>query len=211
MNHLLKFNKFQKYILWDFETENVRLIGKNRPWQLGYVIAKGDEIIKEKEEYIFWEDLNVSEGAARVTRFNLFKYKEVAKFNKEILEEFETYFYNPEYINIAHNSHNFDCFIHNIWRTELGFKSDYSYLNKTIDSNALAKMIKLGIKQVDRQSWKQEMFKFAEYVEKGLKSSIKVLCKEFDIDYNEELAHSALYDAQKNLQIWNKLKTMIDI
>lgn len=211
MSNLLRYNYNQKYILWDFETENLRLLGKNRPWQIGYVIAQGNEIIKEKEEYIFWSDLQISDGAAKVTRFNPFQYKEKAKFNKEILEDFESYLYNSEYINIAHNSHNFDCFVHNIWRNELKLKTDYSYLNKTIDSNALARMIKLGIKELKWPDLKRDMFKFAEYVEKGLKTSIRVLCKEFKLDYDENLAHSALYDAQRNLLIWNKLKGMIEI
>jgi DNA polymerase III epsilon subunit-like protein len=211
MNSLLKYNYNQKYILWDFETENLRLIGKNRPWQIGYVIAQGDKIIKEQEDYILWDNLGISSGAAKVTKFNPFKYRENAKFNKELLDEFEYYLYNPEYICIAHNSHNFDCFVHNIWRNELKLSTDYSYLNKTIDSNALARMIKLGIKDIQKENWKKEMFRFAEYVEKGLKTSIKVLSKEFELDYQEDLAHSALYDAKKNLEIWNKLKGMIEI
>lgn len=212
MSDLLRYNYQQRYILWDFETENLRLIGKNRPWQIGYVIVQGDTIIQEREEYILWNDLNISPGAAKVTRFNPFRYKEKAKLNKEILEEFQGYLDNPEYICIAHNSHNFDCFVHNIWRNELGLKTEYSYLNKTIDSNALARMIKLGVKDIQKENWKKEMFRFAEYVEKGLKTSIKVLCKEFGFDYDENLAHtSALYDCHKNLEIWNKLKWMIEI
>ena len=67
-------------------------------------------------------------------------------------------------------------------------------------------------KCIKKENWKREMFKFAEYTEKGLKTSIKVLCKEFGFDYNEDLAHSsALYDCQKTLEIWNKLKGMIEI
>ena len=93
----------------------------------------------------------------------------------------------------------------------MGKASDWSYLNNSIDSNSLAKMVKLGIKEISRENWKREMFKSADYREKGLKTSIKILSKEFDLGYDESQAHDSKYDIIKNLEIWNKLKGMIDI
>ncbi len=213
MNNSLRYNKNQKYLIYDFETCNVNLAVTNYPWQLSYLIAQGDKILEVKDNYVLWPDLDkkISEGAARVTRFNAYEYKQKAKFNKELLEDFEKYLYNPEFISIGHNTHGFDVFIHNFWRKELGLKTDYSYLNNAIDSNALARMIKLGVKEAKRENWKRDMFRFADYVEKGLKTSIKVLCKEFMLDYDENMAHDAKYDIVKNFEIWNKLKLKIEI
>jgi len=44
---MLRFNKEQKYICFDFETCHLNLLDdSNKPWQLSYLIAKGSNIIK---------------------------------------------------------------------------------------------------------------------------------------------------------------------
>ena len=122
MSELLKYNYKQKYIIYDFETCSVNLVVGNYPWQLSYLIVQGENILETKDYFIKWPDLDkkISRGAAQATRFNPFSYQQKAIKNKEILEEFDTYLYNPEYIKIGHNTHGVDIFVHNFWRQELG-------------------------------------------------------------------------------------------
>jgi len=92
---MLRFNKEQKYICFDFETCHLNLLDdSNKPWQLSYLIAKGSNIIKEVDNYIYWPDLKLSEGAKLVTHFDERKYHSLAADPKEVLEAFEDYVYN---------------------------------------------------------------------------------------------------------------------
>ena len=65
-NNNLRFNKDQRYVIFDTETEGLNLI-KSRPWQVAWIIAEGDKIISRNDRFIHWPNLNVSEGAAKVT------------------------------------------------------------------------------------------------------------------------------------------------
>ena len=70
---LLRFNKNQKYIVFDTETEGLNLI-KSRPWQIAWLVVKGDQIQERHDKFIHWPNINVSEGAAKVTGFSEKKY-----------------------------------------------------------------------------------------------------------------------------------------
>ncbi len=207
--NLLRHKKI-KYLVFDTETEGLNLIS-TRPWQIAFILAENENVLERHNYYINWPDLRISEGAAKTTGFDLHFYKAHAKESIKIWRIFEKYLYNPEYIPVCHNLFGYDAYIVNVWRLALGLGSDYSYLDRSIDSNSVAKMIKLGIKELPREEWKLEMFKFAEYTERGLKTSISTLCKEFNIDYNMALLHKAEYDIELNIKIWNKLKWMIEI
>ena len=209
MENLLRFQKNQKYLVFDFETENLNLVIKNRPWQLSYLICEGDRIIKESDNFIWWADLNVSKEAATITRFYYDKYKRLAKPAAQILNEFESYLYNEEYLIIGQNLLNFDIYVHNIYRKELGKKPDWSYTSRIIDTNALSKAFKLSsIVGDDRPSW---MFKMNNYRKKGLKTSLSLMGKELEIPFDYESTHDGLQDVKLNFFVWNKLKWMVDI
>ena len=211
MKSLLRFSETQKYLVFDFETENLNLAVMNRPWELGLLVCRGHHIVEKYQKNIWWDDFNISKGAADVTRFNYQNYKSNAEPASHVLDWFEKYFQDPEYIIMAHNCHNFDIYVLKQWREALGRTNDYSYLDRTIDTNSLAKMIKLGIKEIDRSNWKQEMFRFSHYREKGMKTNLTALGKEFSIDVDYESLHSAKNDIILNFDIWNKLKYMIVI
>ena len=68
-NNNLRFNKNQRYVIFDTETEGLNLI-KSRPWQIAWILAEGDKIIAKADRFIHWPNLNVSEGAAKVTGFS---------------------------------------------------------------------------------------------------------------------------------------------
>lgn len=193
-----------KYIVFDTETENLSLM-YNKPWQLGLLICEGYKTISENLYYIKWDNLNVSEGAAKATRFDERNYKLKAIENESILNIFEEYLYNPEYLILGHNILQFDIYIHNIWRRSLGRKTDYSYVNRFIDTNAIAKAIKLErpYKKDDNfLAWQYQMLNVRK---KGLKSSLTHLGKENDIEWDYDNLHEGLKDCQLNNLIWNRI------
>ena len=144
---MLRFNKEQKYICFDFETCHLNLLDdSNKPWQLSYIIAKGNSIIKEVDNHIYWPDLKLSEGARLVTHFDDRKYHSLAADPKEVLSNFENYLYDPEYLIIGQNLLGFDVYIHNTYRKLMGQKTDFSYVKRIIDTNCIAKAIKKNIK-----------------------------------------------------------------
>ncbi|RTK99136.1 MAG: hypothetical protein EKK57_10225 [Proteobacteria bacterium] len=209
--NLLRYNKKQKYILFDFETENVNLAIENKPWQLGYIIGKGDDIISVKNDYIDWSDLNISEDAARITKFDINKYNVLKKPALPILLEFESYIFDPEYIVLGHNVNNFDIYLHQLYRAKLGLKKDYSYLPRLIDTNSLFKAYKLGITKISTNNYYSECIKYSNYIQKGLKSSLETCARELNVECNKEDLHDAEKDTIINFAVWNKLKWLIEI
>ena len=106
---MLRFNKEQKYICFDFETCHLNLLdNSNKPWQLSYLIAKGSNIIKEVDNHIYWPDLKLSEGAKLVTHFDERKYRSLAVDPKEVLAAFEEIIYDDQYLIIGQNLLGFD-------------------------------------------------------------------------------------------------------
>lgn len=209
---MLRFNKEQKYICFDFETCHLNLLDdSNKPWQLSYIIAKGNNIIKEVDNYIYWPDLKLSEGARLVTHFDDRKYHSLASDAKEVLSNFENYLYDPDYLIIGQNLLGFDVYVHNIYRKLIGYKTDFSYVKRIIDTNCIAKAIKKNIKpQVDTDFtfWQ---YKLNDFREKGLKTSIKAQLKDYKIDFDENMLHNSLYDVQMNFKIFQKQIWQIEI
>ena len=140
---MLRYNKNQKYICFDFETCNLNLLSPdNKPWQLSYIIAEGNKVLKERDCYIYWPDLKLSEEARVITRFDDAKYSRLAKDPRAILEEFESYLYDEDYIIIGQNLLGFDVYIHGTYRKLLNIKPDFSYVGRIYDTNCIAKAIK---------------------------------------------------------------------
>ena len=145
--NLLRFNKKQKYIFFDFETCCLNLNSlDNKPWQLGYIVIEDGEVVLKKDCWILWDDLKMTPAAAKMTGWTESKYEKLAKPADKILEEFEKYLYNDAYINVGHNILGFDIYIHGIYRRCLNKKVDYSYIERSIDTLCLAKAIKNEIK-----------------------------------------------------------------
>jgi DNA polymerase III epsilon subunit-like protein len=208
-NNLLRFNKKQKYIVFDFETENLALC-LARPFQLSWVIYENNQITKKEDYMLYWKDLNVSADAARITRFDYNYWKEKAKDPKEVLGLFENYLYNPEYLILGANLFGYDVYVHNTLRRILGLKSDFSYIERVLDIQCIQKGIYMGLKTVpeNRTAWQYQMY---HYVKKGVKTSVKHLCGLYDVPYDENKAHDALQDNIYCLEIFKKQILTIDI
>ena len=209
---MLRYNKKQKYICFDFETCSLNLTSSdNKPWQLSYIIAEGNKIIKEQDCYIHWPDLKLSPEARKITKFNDAKYKKLAKDPKDHLLNFHKYIYDKDYIIIGQNLLGFDVYIHRIYCKYLGIKPDYSYISRIYDTNCIAKAIKKDLqppKDLELIYWQ---YKLNDFREKRMRTSIKAQIKQYKIDFDEDKLHDSLYDVRMNFEIFKKQIWQIDI
>ena len=207
-DNLLRFNKNQHFLFFDVETENLSLFNcpdsKNRPWETGYILSRGKEVIKEGELHPWWPDLNVGKEAAIITRFNHYDYRQKATDARKCYEQFAEMLYDPSTIIVGQNVLNFDAFLVQNWRQELGLKPDWSFIERTIDTRALAFAIQKGVKSVDRDDLFCWQMKFMNTREKGIKTSLEYLMKSNGFFYDRNSHHNGLADARMTRDIFMK-------
>jgi len=209
---MLRYNKNQKYICFDFETCNLNLLSPdNKPWQLSYIIAEGNKVLKERDCYIYWPDLKLSEEARVITRFDDAKYSRLAKDPRAILEEFESYLYDEDYIIIGQNLLGFDVYIHGTYRKLLNIKPDFSYVGRIYDTNCIAKAIKKNMQPVDKKEFIGWQYQLNDFRERNMRTSIKAQLKQYKIDFDENKLHDSIYDVQMNFKIFLKQIWQIEV
>ena len=209
---LLRFNPSQKYMLFDFETCGLNLGSlRNKPWQLAFSIIHGGKIVEEQDYWLKWKDIKVSVGAAKVTGWTQKKYNEKAVDPVAPLAHFEKYLYNDDYLKVGHNILGFDVYMHGICRRLLGRAPDYSYLNFLVDTLCLSRGINNDITinhKDDLLHWQYKMLSLRKA--KG-RNRLVDLCKQYDIPFNPKMLHNALYDIQKNYEVFKKLIWNIEV
>ena len=168
--------------------------------------------IKESFNYwLKWDDLQMSEGARRITGWTQKAYQSKAIDPREPLQHFEEYLYNPNYLKVGHNILGFDIYIHNIYRRLCGLPPDYSYINECIDTLCLAKGIKKNIKFQKGENFLAWQYKLNNLVERKLRASLTQCCKDYQIDFDPKKLHDALYDIEKNYEVFQKMIWDIEI
>lgn len=207
---LLRFNFRQKYITFDFETRNLA-ISSETPWQLGYILAEGKIVKREIERKIFWPNYDVKPEIAAMNHFDRFQYENEARDPVEVLDEFESYLYDPEYLVIGMNSINFDGFIHNNWRKALGRKTDYSWMNRHIDILATFRAIMAGSKTPPKDDLLAWQYNFLHNRDKKVKASLSAQMKHFNLAYDAALSHNALVDVRNTFEVFKKQLFELDI
>ena len=209
---LLRYNKTQKYCIFDFETEGLSL-GRSRPWQSSFIIVQDSSILEEHNDYVWWADLAVSQGAAIVTHFNYEDYKGKAKPAKEIYDKWASYIYDPQYICMGHNILGYDSMLAGTWARGIGAKPDYSWMIRSIDTNCISKAVKKGFKpeKSSPQAFLSWQLKLSSYVERGLKTNLTAMSKENKIEFDYATLHDGLQDIKLNNLLWDKLKWQIEI
>jgi DNA polymerase III alpha subunit (gram-positive type) len=208
MNGLLKHNINQKYVVFDTETEGLSLTS-SRPWQLSWIVCQGDNILEQHDEYILFNDLNVSEDAARITNFNKDFYLQNAKEPMQVWQKFAPYLYDQKNILVGQNLLGYDIYIINVLMNTIGVKNDWSFLTRIVDTKALATALFKDIKPSgDTLSWQMKLMNFRE---KGLKTNQAFLLRHFGIDHDPSKLHNALYDITMNYKIFRKLIMGVDI
>lgn len=211
-SELLRFNKKQKYLVFDFETCNLNLASPdNKPWQLAFIIAQGADVIEKHDYYIKWDDLKISKDAEKITGFSRKKYNDKSVDASKVLDHFESFLYDEDYINLGHNILGFDIYIHNIFRRLLGKPTNYSYLDRSIDTLSLAKSIDKEIPYNKSEPLSVFQFKLNSFRQRGMSLNLASCCKKYDIDFDPSKLHDALYDITKNFDFFTKMLWKIEI
>ncbi len=203
---LLRYNKQQEYLLCDNETCNLNLQSlENIPWNIGWSRCTLDRIIEEKEIFVQWPEIKIGKKAAEITGFYQGKVDAYGISPQQALDEFEAQIYDPNVIILCHNWLGFDGSILAIHQRNLGKKPDFSYLNRLIDTNCIARAIAHSITPPkDQLDFLAFQYKMSGLRTKGIKTSVKALCDQYGIEYDESVAHQALYDCKLLRQIWLK-------
>jgi DNA polymerase III epsilon subunit-like protein len=209
MNDLLRFNYDQKYLVVDTETDGLNLVN-TKPWQISWITAKGKQIKSKHDHFLKWDELNVSAGAARVTGFEYESYSRKAEDPLKILNEFWEVLSDPSYIVIGQNFLGFDVYAINSWRKWCGLKSDFSYVERVIDTRSLAMAIGIGHKQIAKGDIHSQ-YRFLNYRDKKIKSSQGYLLKQYNIEHDPSKLHNALYDIEMTFKIFWQQIQQIDI
>ena len=206
---LLRFNKKQRYVVFDTETEGLNLV-TSRPWQVAWMVVEGDKIIEKNDLFIEWPDLKVSEGAAKITGFTEKEYNKKCEPPKQVWEKFSQDLYNPDHLIIGQNLLGFDVYMVNIWRRLMNLGADYSFIPRILDTKALATAIakEMPVVKDDFIGWQ---YRLLNYRERGLKTSQATLLKKYNIDHDPKRLHDALYDIEMNFKVFRKQLFDLDI
>ncbi len=199
---LLRFNKKQRYFVFDTETEGLNLV-TSKPWQVAWLVVEGDKIISRNDKFIQWPTLNVSEGAAKVTGFSRKEYEKKAESPDQVWCEFSTELYNEDNLIIGQNLLGFDVYMVNVWRNLMGMQSDHSYVRRIIDTKSLATAIAKQI-PVDKDNFLPWQYRLLNYKERGLRTSQASLLKKYNVPHDPKRLHDALYDIEMNFKVFRK-------
>ena len=90
-------------------------------------------------------------------------------------------------------------------------KSSQHLYDKFIDTNAIAKGIKMGMPYKLGDNLMEYQYKAYHTIKKGVKTNLTALGKEFDIDVDYDNLHDAVNDLMLNIKVWDKLKWQIEI
>jgi DNA polymerase III epsilon subunit-like protein len=207
---LLRFNFNQKYIVFDWETNGLNLC-KTLPWQLGFVTCKGKNITGKFERKIWWPDYEMSDEVAMLNHFYRPQYEKEARDPLEVLEEFDSYLYDPEYIIVGQNVLGFDVYVHNTYRLAMGKPSDYSYLDRVIDTKAISMAIAKGSKRPPKDDILAWQYTFLNHRERGIKTSQGHMLKHYNIPHQPELLHNSIYDVEMTFEILKRQLFEVEI
>ena len=199
----------QKYLVFDTETEGLNLFS-SKTWQLSWIVCQGNKIIETHDEFIVHKELNIPEIVKKLTGFNWDTYNKKAKPLDEVWNKFEKYIFDPQYIVVGQNLLGFDVYMLSILQRLLGQEPDYSYLPRIYDTRALGKAYReeLDKPNGDFLSWQYKIIN-----DRSLKAKVSQnqLLKFFDIEFDQDKLHDALYDIQMCYQIFLKLKKHMNL
>ena len=91
---LLRFST-RKTLLADTETQRLNLMESNLPFQCAWIVTDKNGTIESHSHYLNWPNFKMSVDAARITGFQE-RWVTNGDDPAEVLEEFESYLYNPE-------------------------------------------------------------------------------------------------------------------
>lgn len=216
MSELLRFQKNIKYSFLDIESYNLCLnFCFNAPWEIEILQSIGTKTINSTNYIINWlnekPNLLIEPEVAIKNHYSKEKILKEGKDPKDVFLSFWPLLQNCDKI-VSHNVLNFDLYL--LKEYALYMNKDWKFLlNKIIDTNALAKGIKLGIKfDNKKESFLEYQFRLANIVQRGLKTNLAAMAKEYDIKIEDERKlHSATFDVEINKLVWEHMIWLIDI
>ena len=210
MEDLLRFKFDQKYIIFDTETEGLILVS-SKPWQLAWIEATGKKIIKKQNRFLRWDDLNVSDDAARITGFNKQDYISKAEDPEKVYKEFMDLIMDEDVIIVGQNILGYDIYMLGVIARNLGVEIDYSFISRILDTKVIATALGKGNKTPDKDDMLTWQLRYLNYRERGLKTNQKFLLQHYEIPFDENQLHDALYDIEKNFEIFQKQLWELDV
>lgn len=212
--NLLRHDKKSKFLFIDFESYNLCLHRDfNAPWQAGLMMVQNNRVLDSKEILFNWGGkFQMKLGNPSFGHYSERTIQEKGMMPKEALNLIIDCFNNCDYV-VGHNLMKFDIFIlKELYALYRPASEDYRvWVDKIIDTKALALAIKLNVNKTLDESLQEFQFRFLNYFKKGLKTNLTFLCKEYGIEVDETKLHSAVADLEYNLQIFNKQKYQLDI
>jgi DNA polymerase III epsilon subunit-like protein len=210
---LMRYDDSKTLVFIDCETLNLCLnFCHNLPWQIAMLKVKGKKILAEKDYYIKWDThLRISEDAARITRYSQSKIDKDGLTPEEVFPTIKDWLDNADYI-VGHNVLGFDLYLIKGYYEYMG--EDYHGLTeKIIDTNCLARADKFNMPYSKEayDSLLEYQYKLLYKRQKGVKTNLTALGKEYDIDHDYDNLHNALVDLELNVKVWQKLKWKVEI
>ena len=210
--HLLRFDKTKTYAFIDCETFNLCLSSiYNLPWQIAMIKAVAGKKIAEKNFHIKWDTkLKIGEEAARITRYSQKVMDDKGIPPEEAFPTIRDWLDNADWI-IAHNMLGFDLYLIRDYYKLNGASCEH-LMSKILDTNALAKGLKMDIPYKDTEgSLIEYQYRMAHIRKKGVRTNLMALAKGYDIEHDYSKLHDAIVDLELNLKVWNKLKWQIEV
>ena len=207
----LRFDKEKEYVFLDCETLNLCLSScHNLPWQIGMIKVTADKVVATKNYYIKWDThLKISTDAARITKFNPRTLEKKVLKPEEVFPTMEDWLDNCDYI-VGHNFLGFDLYLIKDFYRYMG-KSYRHLVEKVIDTNCIAKGLKLGNYYKQGDNFLEYQYKMYNQRKKGMRTNLAALGREYEIEHDDENLHEAIVDLKLNIKVWNKIKWMIDL
>tara|TARA_R110000851_G_scaffold93847_3_gene204327 strand:- start:1362 stop:2048 length:687 start_codon:yes stop_codon:yes gene_type:complete len=226
-NDLLRYKKGQKVCVADTETDGLNSL-INLPWQISWVDCEispnNNKILEDHDYYIDWGDEwadNLERFINEINKFKKILHFDKAKYHREkqspeaVWAIFKKRLYDPETIIAGHNFLGFDIYMINHWRKKMGLPSDYSYLDRVIDTRALGLAMTQNVaasflNDTERTSWQYKLIRMNKH-NRRLKSNQTFLLKELDVEFDEDKLHEGLYDVKMCFENLKKLIWKVEI
>lgn len=206
---MLRFNKDQKYLSFDTETEGLNLV-RHRPYQISYVLYTQKSVLEEYDGFIDLENFSISDGAAKVTKFDRARYDRLKRPVKEVYDKVWPLLSDPEIFVVGHNLLKFDTYMVSQLRKLVGEDVDNSWVRRIKDTKVLSLAMLNDIEYKRDEDFMNWQFKINNKRWKS-KSNQKYMLEYFDIPFDPEKLHDSLYDVQKNRELFLKLLYKVEI
>ena len=211
--HLIRFSKTVKLCFIDIESYNLCLnLGYNCAWQVAMINVVGDKIVGEHDIYVKWpkkDFLTIKDEIARLNHYNENKIDEKGILPNRAAALIHQNLIDADYV-VAHNGLNFDLYLLRGMFRHAGL--DWHFIaDKLIDTRAIAQGIKVGQPYDGKGNFLAYQYCMINKRVKGVKTSLQLLAKENDIEFDPAKLHDALYDLRVNVDLWHKLKHKIEL